>query len=90
MQAAATAATAAVTKEIATDNAPTLRRVLFELNRRARDVSFLRPHWRDEFRNFASQHALGRNYAFEDGERGRLDRSRRRPADEPAALALTH
>ena len=31
-----------------------------------------------------------RNDVFEAGERGRLDRSRRRPADEPAALAPAH
>src|SRR5438093_12886170 len=30
------------------------------------------------------------NDAVADGERGRLDRSRRRPADEMAALALAH
>src|SRR5439155_10020138 len=29
---------------------------------------------------------LSRNVVVEDGERSRLDRSRRRPADEPAAL----
>ena len=34
--------------------------------------------------------SLSRNDAVEDGERGRLDRSRRRPADELAALALAH
>src|SRR5205807_7662293 len=33
--------------------------------------------------------ALSRNDAVEDGERGRLDRTRRRPADGLAALALT-
>src|SRR5882724_5252094 len=33
---------------------------------------------------------LSRNDAFADGERGRLDRSRRRPADELVALALAH
>src|SRR5439155_1524559 len=33
---------------------------------------------------------LSRNDAVADGERGRLDRSRRRSADELAALALAH
>src|SRR2546422_9657096 len=37
---------------------------------------------------FAPDRRLSRKCAVEDGERGRLDRSRRRPADELAALAL--
>src|SRR5438552_13687643 len=37
---------------------------------------------------FAPSRRLSRKRAVDDGERGRLDRSRRRPADELAALAL--
>src|SRR2546426_3312920 len=36
------------------------------------------------------QARLSRNDAVEAAERGRLDRSRRRPADEPVAFVLAH
>jgi len=49
-----------------------------------------RPNWAQQTSSHLRPGPLSRNDAVEAGERGRLDRSRRRPADEPFALVLAH